>query len=175
MGVLPSNAREATTAQETFSQLGPIFQQMEWAEEEIELAQRLHPVQADLLWTTCRLLVPTHELMRTEFVYRSHCRELLERVADGQDTRPGTSAEVAIACSQTSLLAPLTTSGTGLYLRAWAKAFPDRPIADDSSDRLAHHEALKGDVVDEHEAMVRRKLSQPLRRLDGAKQTELPL
>jgi hypothetical protein len=179
MAALPSNPPEATTVQEivqeTLSQLGPVFQQMEWAEEEIELAQRLHPAQADLLWTTFRLLVPTHHLMQTEFVYRSHCRELLERVAGGQDTRPGTSAEVAIACSQTSLVAPLTTSGTGLYLRAWAKAFPDRPITDDAGERLAHHEALKGDVIDEHEARARRTLSQPWRRLDGAEQAELPL
>ncbi len=170
----------ATTVQDIFqeacSQLAPIFQQMEWAEDEIQQAQRRHPAQADLLWTTFRLLQPTLDLMRTELAYRSHCRELLERVARGQDTRPGTSAELAMACSETSLLAPLTTSGSGLYLRVWAKAFPDRPVMDDGGERLAHHEALKGDVIDEHEAVMRRKLSQPWRRLDVApEQTELPL
>ena len=180
MAALPSDAAEATTVleivEQASSQLGPIFEQMEWAEEEIEAAQRLHPAQAGLLWTTFRLLVPTHDLMRTEFVYRSHCRELLERVARGQDTRPGTGAEVAIACCQTSLLAPLSTAGSGLYLRVWAKAFPDHPVMDDAGERLAHHEALKGEVIDEHEAVMRRKLSQPWRRLDAApEQTELPL
>jgi hypothetical protein len=161
--------------QQVSSQLGPIFQQMEWAEEQIELAQRLHPAQARLLWTTFRLLLPTHHLMRTEFVYRSHCRELLERVARGQDTRPGTSAEVAIVCSETSQLAPLTTAGSGLYLRMWARAFPDQPILDDGGERLGHYEALTGSAIDEHEAVMRRKLSQPWRRLDVAEQTELPL
>jgi ISXO2 transposase-like protein len=36
---------------------------MEWAEAEIEQAQRRHPVQAALLWTTFRLMVPTQDLM----------------------------------------------------------------------------------------------------------------
>jgi hypothetical protein len=99
------------------SQLGPIFEQMEWAEDEIAQAQRRHPARADLLRTTFRLLVPIQDLMRTEFVYRSHCRELLERVVRGDDTRPGTSAELAIACCHSSLMAPLNTVGSGLYLR----------------------------------------------------------
>ncbi len=67
-------------------QLGPIFEAMEWAEDEITQAQQRHPAKADLQWTTFKLLVPTHDLMRTEFVYRSHVRELLERVACGEDT-----------------------------------------------------------------------------------------
>lgn len=65
MSALPSRA--ATTleeiVQETSLQLGPIFEQMEWAEAEIEQAQRRHPVQAALLWTTFRLMVPTQDLM----------------------------------------------------------------------------------------------------------------
>jgi hypothetical protein len=157
-------------------QLGPIFAQMEWAEDEIERAQRRHPARAALLWTTFRLLVPTQDLMRTEFVYRSHCRELLERAAAGEDTRPGTSAELAIACCNTSLIAPLTTSGSGLYLRVWVKAFPDHPVFDDGTERLDHYEALEGAAMDEHEAAMRRKFSQPWRTLPvGPEQKELPL
>jgi hypothetical protein len=180
MAARPAPAEAPTTVedlvQEVSSQLGPIFEQMEWAEDEIAQAQRRHPARADLLWTTFRLLVPTQDLMRTEFVYRSHCRELLERVARGKDTRPGTSAELGIVCCHTSLLAPLTTAGSGLYLRVWAKAFPDRPVLDDRGEQLEHYEALKGSVIDEHEAVMRRKLSQPWRQLDTApEQTELVL
>lgn len=146
-------------------QLGPIFEQMGWAEDEIEQAQYRHPDQAALLWTTFRLMVPTQDLMRTEFVYRSHCRELLERVARAQDTRPGTAAEVAIACCNTSQLAPLNSTGSGLYMRMWAKAFPDRPAFEDVAERLDHYEALKGDAMDDQEATMRQKLGQPWRTL----------
>ena len=150
---------------ETSLQLGPIFAQMEWAEDEIEQAQYRHPDQAALLWTTFRLMVPTQDLMRTEFVYRSHCRELLERVARAQDTRPGTAAEVTIACCHTSQLAPLNSTGSGLYMRMWAKAFPDRPAFEDVAERLEHYEALKGDAMDDQEATMRQKLGQAWRTL----------
>ncbi len=49
-----------------------------------------------------KLLTPSHELMGTEFVYRSHCRQILDRLAAGQDTRPGTDAEIACACADAS-------------------------------------------------------------------------
>jgi len=159
--------------QATSLQLGPIFQQMECAEDEIEQAQRRHPQLADLLWTTFRLMLPTQDLMRTEFVYRSHCRELLERVARGEDTRPGTSAELAIACCH---LAPLSTAGAGLYMRMWTKAFADQPPFPGADERLDHYEAIEGSVMDEHEAAMRRKLGQSWRTLSAtAEQTELPL
>jgi hypothetical protein len=161
--------------QQTRSQLGSIFEQMEWAEDEIEQAQRRHPAQAALLWTTFRLLVPTRDIMRTEFVYRSHSRELLERVAAGKDTRPGTYAEMAIACCETSLLAPLSTAGAGFYMRVWAKAFPDQPLLD-ADEQLGHCEALEGNAMDDHENVLRQKLSRPRRRLDTApEQKRLPL
>jgi hypothetical protein len=150
---------------QTSLQLGPIFEQMGWAEDEIEQAQYRHPDQAALLWTTFRLMVPTQDLMRTEFVYRSHCRELLERAARGQDTRPGTAAELVIVCCHTSQLAPLNTTGAGLYMRMWGKAFPDQPAFEDVADRLDHYEALKGEVMDEQEATMRQKLVQPWRTL----------
>ncbi len=65
------------------------------AEDEIEQAAVRHPQAADDLFHCFRLLVPAFEARAwgTEFVLRAHCRELLERVAAGQDTRPGTNAE----------------------------------------------------------------------------------
>jgi hypothetical protein len=133
---------------------------MQWAEEEIEKATREHPDQADRLWHAFQLLTPTHDLMKTEFVYRSHCRELLGRVINAEDTRPGTAAECCAACCSTSELAPLTTSGTGLYMRMWAKAgFPDIGVEGE------HYEVLKGREIDDHEALLRRKLTQKDRKL----------
>jgi hypothetical protein len=85
--------------------------------------------------------------MRTEFVYRSHCRELLDRAARGEDTRPGTAAECCIALSETSLRVPLRTSAAGLYARMWTRAqFPPaapgrRQRALRSAGRLAHRRA----------------------------------
>jgi hypothetical protein len=98
----------------------------------------------------------------TEFVYRSHFREILDRVAEGVDTRPGTAAEVCCLCREISLVAPLRSSAIGLYLRMWAAAFPDKP---DDADRGRHYEALRRSSIDELEALARRKLTVPERTL----------
>jgi hypothetical protein len=62
--------------------LAGIFERMEWAEEEIEQARARHPQHADRIYHAFLLLRPNEALhrMQTEFVYRSHCRELLDRV-----------------------------------------------------------------------------------------------
>jgi hypothetical protein len=133
---------------------------MEWAEDEIEKAGREHPEHVDLIWHSFHMLAPTHELMMTEMVYRAHCREILARVIAGEDTRPGTAAECCIACCQTSQLAPMNVAGVGLYMRMWkAAGFPeiDYPVE--------HHEALRGEAINEHERTLRRQLSCESRQL----------
>ena len=103
--------------------------------------------------------------MGVEFVYRSHARELLERVAACEDTRPGTAAEVVLLCSRASAVAPFHTSAVGLYLRMWATAFPDRAdVAGSVLDR-EHYEALRSDEIDDLEAVSRRKTAARDRRL----------
>ena len=93
-------------------------------------------------------------------MYRSHCRELLDRVAAGEDTRPGTTAECWGALRETSLRVPLSTSAAGLYARTWRLAqLPPGELADASG----HYEALQGPLIDEHEAWLRTKLRQPWR------------
>ena len=94
--------------------LDGLFGQMEYAADEIERAQARHRSGADRIWHSFGLLTPAHDRMATEFVYRSHCRELLNRVAAGQDTRPGTAAELCCALSDASTVAPLTTTAAGL-------------------------------------------------------------
>ena len=90
--------------------------------------------------------------MATEFVSRSHYRELLDRLATGMDTRPGTAAEVCCACRDASLVAPLNSTAAGLYFRMWESAFPDMPPV---TDRTQHHEALEGSSIDALEATSR--------------------
>jgi hypothetical protein len=134
---------------------------MGWGEDHIDAMCRSHPEHADRIWHSLKLLRPTADLMRTEMVYRAHCTEILERVIAREDTRPGTAAECCIACCETSMLAPLTPAGTGLYLRLWAKA--GLPGMDDIAREP--YEALRGKAIDEHERVLRRKLKQDWRTL----------
>jgi hypothetical protein len=144
------------------SALAGILRQLDWAEDEIRRAMSRHPSERDLLYHSFPLLVATHKLMATEFVYRSHCRELLERLVNDVDTRPGTAAEVCCLCSDISQVAPLRSPAAGLYFRMWAAAFPDKPLDDDSRQ---HHEALEGSAIDDLEAIARRKLAVKNRKL----------
>jgi hypothetical protein len=142
--------------------LSGIFGQMDWAEDEIEKARKRYPLRADLIHHSFALLTPSHDLMSTEMVYRSHCTELLDRVAAGTDARPGTAAEVCAACCDASQLAPLTTSATGLYVRMWELAFPGHPVF---RGQREHYEALRGSQISDLESEARRKLARPDRRL----------
>jgi len=140
--------------------LDPLFDAMEWAEGEIDAATRRHAAAADKIQRSFLLLRPAHPSMRTEVVYRSHCRELLDRVAAGEDTRPGTAAECCLALSETSLKVPLRTSAVGLYARMWRLAgLPPAPL----TDRSEHYEALDGQLIDDNEAWLRNKLRQDWR------------
>jgi hypothetical protein len=141
--------------------LGGIFDQMEWAEDEIKKAIRRHPSEKDALYHSFTLLKSTHDLMGTEFVFRAHCRELLDRVAAGEDTRPGTAAEVCCISHDVSLATPMTTPATGLYMRMWEIAFPDKKVFDETE----HYEAIEGQAIDDLEALTRRKLSVQDRKL----------
>lgn len=142
---------------DTTTLLAGLFEQMDWAEDEIRRAGRRRRRHADLLFHCFLLLTPTAELMGTEFVYRSHCRELLRRVLSGEDTRAGTAAEVVCALSAASTVAPFTSPANGLYFRMWAMAFPEQPNF--GADRLDHHEALEASVIDDMETTLRRKLA----------------
>ncbi|WP_419703006.1 hypothetical protein [Promicromonospora sp. NFX87] len=142
--------------QESIDLIGTTLEQIEWAESEIDAAITRHPAQGDLLYHGSTLLRPTHRLMATEFVSRSHYRELLDRLATGKDTRPGTAAEICCACAEASLVAPLNSTAAGLYFRMWETAFPDMPPI---TDRTQHHEALDSSSIDALEATSRRTLA----------------
>ncbi len=137
---------------------GGLFTQMEWAEDEIAKARDRHGETEEHgpLWSAFRLLTPTHDMMATEFVYRAHCHDLLERVAAGLDTRSATDVELACACASASLVAPLTPAGTGLYLRVWHRRFPERSVA--SPEDLDHYESLYASRIDDLEHQTARGL-----------------
>lgn len=154
------------TSENPFSALGltdilgafdSAFTLMETAEEEIAAAQERHPEAADRLWHSFRLLTPPNEgFMQREPAYRAHCRELLERVAKGEDTRRATAAEVCRVLSEASLIAPLSGPAFGLYVRMWQAA--GLPDFEDIAEMGAHHEALEGSRIDDLEHETRRRI-----------------
>jgi hypothetical protein len=147
--------------------LQPLLAAMDWADEEIVAASRRHPGQADVLYHAFGALTPRNvgPGMGTEFVYRSHARELLERIAAGADLRPATAAEICLALSQVSQVAPMHGSAAGLYLRMWLQAFPDHPVTSDQADNQSHYEHLYGRQIDELEDTMRRKAADSDRQL----------
>ncbi|MGW5922115.1 hypothetical protein ACWFPY_24255 [Nocardia fluminea] len=136
--------------------------QQDWAEDEIRRAQQRHPDVADVLHHSFSLLAATHERMSTEFIYRAHARELIERVATGVLTKPGTSVEVVLLLMRASLVTPLNTTAFGLYLRMWRRAgLPD--LGGPIEDLDGHYEAINASGIDDFEAIARRKLAMPSR------------
>lgn len=146
-------------------ELDAIFDRIGWAEDEIAKAQARHPEHADRIYHSFSLLSggQASERMGVEAVYRAHAREILERVAAGEDTRPGTAVEVVIGLLAAAERAPLSHEGFGLCARLWAVAgLPDN---ESFTDRLGHLEALHADRLDREEAAARRACRDNARRL----------
>lgn len=144
---------------------------MEIAEEEIAAAQKRHPGTSDRLYHSFMLLVPSHERMEYEPVYRSHCRELLDRVAAGGDTRIGTAAEVCCALHDVSLATPLRSSAAGLYFlfRTFASGLSYLGVTEVRANCVPSWplgERAPGQVRVEACFMLRRLVSRHLRFLD---------
>lgn len=156
----PTSAVITSWVTELRHELQPLFDAMAWADEEIQATQHRHPAAKDLIRDSFVLLRPTLPLMRTVAVYRAHCRELLDRVAEGDDTRPCTAAECCAALSEASLRAPLRSSAVGLYTRMWRLAGLPPTALTDVSD---HYEALDGSLIEDHETWLRRRLRQDWR------------
>jgi hypothetical protein len=141
--------------------LADVFELMNVAEEEIERAAKLHPDAADTLWHSFSLLRPPPGALMEQvapFVARGYFRELLERVATGQDTRPGTAAEGCLVLRDVSLSTPLNTPAAGLYHRLWRLAFGSMPEVWQMPGG-EHYEALESSLIDEFEAELRRALA----------------
>ncbi|WP_042422344.1 hypothetical protein [Streptacidiphilus anmyonensis] len=141
----------------------------DWAEEEIEKAQHRHgETGRGPIWRAGFTLVrPT--LDRTyscEMLYRAHAAELLDRLAAGEDTRPGTTAEMIAVLLDSALKAPLAPSAFCLYVRLFIRAFPQTArslFADTDALDPAAYESVHGARADEHEAELRRTLTRSSR------------
>jgi len=145
--------------------LGSIFERIRWAEDEIAQAQLRHPEDADKLYHSFALLSGDEASARmgVEVVYRAHVREILERVAHGEDTRPGTALEVVIGLLAAAERAPLSHEGFGLCARLWAAAgLPDH---DGFADKLDHIEALHAARIDSEEIAARHACRNDTRKL----------
>lgn len=141
-----------------------VFASVEIAEEEIARARDGAEWDSDdPLWQSFKLMRPTHDLMTTEFVYRAHCRELLERVRAGEDTRPGTDAEISLLISDGSQRTPLHGDVVALQMRIFARAYPEQ--AQEVFDDLSPYEHVHGQGADEWESKLRDKCRQGWRRL----------
>ena len=135
-----------------------------WADAEITAAQDRHPGAADLLYHATPLLGLRRfgtATMEVEFVYRGHCREILDRLAAGEDTRPATDAEICMVCSEMSLQAPLVSAAAGLYFAAWLRAFPDHPVWDGQDAEVQHYKRMDGYAMRDMERATRRKAAAP--------------
>jgi hypothetical protein len=126
---------------------------------------RRHPAAADDLFHSFSLLnvnETDNPRMKTEFVYRAHCRELLDRVAFGEDTRPGTGVEVCCMLLEISKVTPLKSTAASVLFRLWPTVFPHLGDLVDDQD---HREAMYGSTIDDNEAVSRKQLTVPGRRL----------
>ncbi|MBF6137244.1 hypothetical protein IU433_22265 [Nocardia puris] len=137
---------------------GNYAEQHQWTEEEIAAAQQRHPGQADVLFHAFYLMQLTNVNLYCEMLLRAHCRELLERVAAGADTRPGTAVEVLLLTHRASLTAPLTAAAVGLFLRMWKAA--SLPDPDNHTAALDYYESSVGSEIDELETRARRSEQQ---------------
>ncbi|CAM4325516.1 hypothetical protein NONI108955_20935 [Nocardia ninae] len=147
---------------EQLESFGGEFDRMHWADVEIRKAVDRYPDKRNILYHCFSpdLMRATHELMGEELVFRAHCRELLERVATGRSTKPGTAVEVALACMENSLKAPLSTAAAGLYMRMWKQAeFGFSQQFEGVADDLQYYEAIAGSEIDELERVSRVKLA----------------
>lgn len=139
------------------------FRLVDLAEDEIDQAMARHPDQADRLYHSFRILGDVDpRVMRVERGYRSHCAELLDRIARGEDTRPGTATEVCLVCCDSSLSAPLTESAAGLYERMFRQAFPEDHAAI-WRDVGQHYQGLHGWEIDSLEDRTRKLAARPSR------------
>jgi len=152
-------------ALKTLDRIEDVFRAREWAEEEISKAQARHGEQGKgPIWKSFPLLKATHERLFLEVLYRAHCREILDRVAKGQDTRPGTDAEMLVVLHDSSLAAPLNSTAACLYFRLGARSIPELQQISEFAIDLDAYEGVHGNQADDYERELRKKLSQKFRK-----------
>lgn len=79
-----------------------IWRDMAIADEEIRRGQGNYPAEAERI-NSCFKLLLRPPVIQADALYRAHVRELVERVANEQDTRPVTRAELLAMMSEMTL------------------------------------------------------------------------
>lgn len=103
--------------------LAEIFGDMEIAETAIETACKVAPLSIrPLLFGSFLLLQP--QMRMPEMLYKSHCRELLLRVACGGDLNAPTIGEIGTAIYEMTLVSPMRSVIGGLYMKIVQEAAP---------------------------------------------------
>lgn len=142
-------------------------------DDEARAAIARHPDAADVFCHTGQLLARPYWLTAAqpfaggdnETAYRGYVRELAERLATGQDTRPGTAVEILLALARFTAEVKAPAVIKGLYHRMWMQAFPDHPETAAAAEVLAWDDRDDGSGIRELEAEMRRRLRQPRRKL----------
>lgn len=116
-----------------WGRVSALFDKMEIAENEIAKAKERYPEDAERLHDCFKLMCPSAPLSdRPDKLYRAHCRELLERVHNNIDARPGTAAEVLAIMSTWSLEHMPDHNAVALMGRLFAQVFPEQDAYNDA-------------------------------------------
>jgi hypothetical protein len=136
--------------------MGWIFRCMEIVEE--ELAGRDQP-------GAFMLLCPNDVLGgKAEWLYRSHVRELLDRLEIGMDTRPGTDAECLAALMTVVTAMPVTERARAAVHELWSRVAPDGIKERGLGDLPPTREVWEGSNEECIED-VRKRMAQPERKV----------
>lgn len=137
---------------------GALFDAMDVAEREIERAMKRHPEHKLKLWNSFGLLLPHYGIERKHpKMYEHHCRELLARVVEGADTRPGTTAECLLASSTAASMIPLKAFGLTMHARMFAAVFGESELERLTGRKLAEMYEEYPTQVDELIAGLRKE------------------
>jgi len=136
------------------------FDRVDIAEEEIAAAKRRFPLCASAIHGAFALLCPT-DLIRdlSDDVFRYHCKEILERVANGQDVRPGTTAELLGFLSNASQTAPPTRVSALLYQELFSRLYPSGPSGSWRGVVMPELESFERGEMQSLEALLRMELA----------------
>jgi len=150
-----------------FSQINAVFRCIEIAEQESERLAQLHPAQREALRAAFPDLMPGGLAGMHDALYRSHARELLQRVVNGEDVMLGTNAEALLALHKSSLRAPLTSAAAACFEGLFTQIFGEAARARTARGAVPMSEPWTG-AAKEFLQELRRKLRRQ-RRQEGVK------
>jgi hypothetical protein len=164
VGGLPVDALSLVFSRGEMEAILGVFGRIEVAEEEIEryMEKATDEKTRQRIDDAFLGLQPTPVLKHSPAIdrlYRGYVRELLQRILDGEDTRPGTYAEIAVVMSEVSQVTPLSKEASTLYFRSIVECGLGH-VVEEFASRHEMLESLYRHTTDEIEREVKRKLRQ---------------